>query len=135
MKIIIQKTENNNFTTLDTEAYEKLPSPFLVDVELDKRTNEENARLHIWLRQCAKALNEQNKFYRYIHPITGLEVEKDWDERIFKEIVYRPTMNNMCGTHTTTKMKKFEPAEIAECIGRAFSMKNVAILPMWPTLL
>jgi hypothetical protein len=67
------------------------------------RTSKQNAALHLWFDQLAKALNDDGFDMRAV-------ISKDimWTPYNVKEYLWRPTQKALFGTKSTTRLNKTE---------------------------
>lgn len=134
MELILQKTGAQTLMCLDVQALESLPSPFTVTVKEKTMTDKQRGALHVWCEKVAICLNDNDLNYKYLHVITGVEIEKEWNKMLVKEYLYKPTLANLIGKGSTEKQNTVEPSVIAEAIARAFSIHKNITLPNWPSM-
>lgn len=134
MELVLQKTGAQTLMCFDAQSLESLPSPFTVIVKEKTMTDKQRSSLHVWCEKVAICLNYNNLHYKYLHVITGVEIEKEWDKMLVKEYLYKPTLANLIGKGSTEKQNTVEPNVIAEAIIRAFAIHKGITLPSWPSM-
>ena len=134
VELVLQKTGAQTLICLDEQALESLPSPFTVTVKEKTMTDKQRSALHVWCDKVAICLNDNNLHYKYLHVITGVVMEKEWDKMLVKEHLYKSTLANLIGKGSTEKQNTVEPSVIAEAIGRAFAIHKGIALPSWPSM-
>lgn len=89
--------------------------------------------LHVWIRHCVKYLNGM-KLYRCA-AVTGRRVP--WDERSFKDDVYKVVLKALSEKASTKDQNTTEPNDIRLAIsGHMASWYGVdVVLPEWPSLM
>ena len=104
MELVLQKMGAQSLICLDTQALEGLPSPFTVTVKEKTMTDKQRSALHVWCEKVAICLNDNDLSYKYLHVITGVEIEKEWNKMLVKEYLYKPTLANLIGKDSTEKV-------------------------------
>lgn len=132
-ELVLQKQSDNILLCLDTETLRALPTPLVVTVKEKTLTHAQRGALHVWCDQVATVLNDNNLFYTWIYPITGVEIEVEWDKMKVKEHLYKPTQANLLGKLSTEDQSTVEPSVIVNAIHRAFAMHKGIYLPDWPS--
>lgn len=93
-----------------------------------RRTTKQNASLHKYLRELAKALNDagwdQRKTLRE-------EVEIPWTEESAKDSLWRPIQKAMYGVESTTEPEPGQYQEIYKVLDRHLASKT-GVSVAWP---
>jgi len=86
-----------------------------------KRTNEQNAAMHLYFRWLAEALREKDYDFR------ELKVEIPATEELVKELIWKHVQEAMYGKKSTTELDKHEVAAIYDVLNRAFIEKDINV--------
>lgn len=80
------------------------------------RTDRQNRSLHLYLNLLATALNAAGlPLQKVLKPTVGV----DWNERLTKELLWRPIQRAVTGKESTTKLRKAdEVALVYETLNR-----------------
>lgn len=81
-----------------------------------KRTPEQNRALHLYFRQLADALNDAGFDLQKSMELKTVSVP--WNERMVKEILWRPLQEVITGKGSTTELTSGEPNRIYEVLDR-----------------
>ena len=68
-----------------------------------KRTETQNAALHLFFNHLAKELNDAG--YN-VQVVLSKKMECDWNERLVKELLWRPAQRVLLGKDSTTELGK-----------------------------
>ncbi len=100
----------------------------------DKRTDTQNASLHLWLRQTAKALNDAGLDQRaVIEALQTRGLDLPWTEVSFKENVWRPIAKAMTHKESTTEANRIDYNAEYTALCKWFGQEFGVTLPPWPT--
>ena len=93
------------------------------------RTPTQNNALHLWLRQLADCLNENNLDMR---AVIREDVDIPWTDYTVKEHLWKPLEAAMYGHESTTQASKTEYGDIYDVLVRHLGQKFGITLPPWP---
>ena len=93
-----------------------------------KRTNKQNASLHVFCRHLAEALNDAGlDMKKTLKP----EIDIPWTEENVKNHLWRPIQEAMEGKESTTELSTVEISEVYLVLNRHLSEK-FGITVAWP---
>ena len=93
-----------------------------------KRTDKQNAALHLWLRRVAEYLCDQGIDMR-----TFVRVPVRPNERLVKELIWRPTQQAIFGDEKTSHLSTGQVDIVYEALYRALTDKFDTVPPTWPS--
>ncbi len=97
---------------------------------MERRTDTQNASLHLWLRQVAEALNDAGFS---VMEVMRHDAEIPWTEHSAKELLWRPVQKVMVGEESTAECNKLDYAAIEQVVSRHISQSTGVTLPPWPS--
>lgn len=96
----------------------------------ERRTEQQNAALHLWFRQIAEQLNDSGYS---VMQVMRHDAEIPWTEASVKELLWRPVQRVMLDKESTADCSKLDYPAIAEVITRHLGQSLGVTLPDWPT--
>ena len=94
--------------------------------ENNTRTTLQNSALHLWFKQVADILNE-NGYDMRIFIREGIDVP--WNERSFKDYIWRPAQKAVMGERSTTRLKTKDIDRIYDIINKAIGERSGLHIP------
>lgn len=95
-----------------------------------KRTEAQNAALHLWLRRVADCLNDAGFS---VMTVMRHDADIPWTEHLAKELLWRQVQEAMTGHASTTDCEKLDYPAIEEVIARHIAQSIGVTLPPWPS--
>lgn len=97
--------------------------------ERKQRTGQQNRALHKYCSMLSDALNDAGYDVR---TTLKQDFEIPWNQRLIKELIWRPVQEAIAGVESTTELNTVDPSEIYEVINRHMAEKfGVSI--SWPS--
>jgi len=95
-----------------------------------KRTESQNASLHLYLRRVAETLNDAGFS---VLQVMRHDAEIPWTEELVKELLWRTIQQAMTGHESSTDCRKTDYAAIEEVLARHIAQSLGVVLPPWPS--
>ena len=97
----------------------------------EQRTLQQNAALHLYLRQVAQALNDAGLTIQEV--LKNFKMEIEWTEESCKEILWRTAQKRMYNKHSTTRLNKHQEINMIHDVMNRFLSENFHLeyIP-WP---
>ena len=91
-----------------------------MDKKYPQRTSQQNRALHLYFRQLADELNDRGLS---VQETLKPDVSIDWNERLVKELLFRPVQQALLGKKSTTELTTKEIDEVFDIINRHLGEK------------
>jgi hypothetical protein len=90
------------------------------------RSGQQNKSIHLFCQWMQQALNDAglNVMATLKH-----DAEIPWNERLVKELIWRPVQEAMFDKHSTTELNKMEVGDVYEVINRHIAEKHGLHIP------
>jgi len=98
-------------------------------INLNNYTDQQRKALHVWCRQCEKALNDA-KLFR--HGVLNYKKVYRWGEGDFKHYIYKPFLKTYTGKGSTEDQTSIDPSDIYLALSSHFIQEHNVNLPEWP---
>ncbi len=100
---------------------------YQVDIKnLDKRSVKQNQAIHLWCKQIAETLNQENFYIQDV-----IKINTEWDMIKVKEMLFKPVVMSLYTKDSTTKLNKSEFELIIDTLCLIMAQKGVQ-LPEFP---
>ena len=132
MKIVLKKDMGTliPYSQEDKERLDKLSDGiYQIDIKnMDMRTIKQNSALHLWAKQIADILNNNNL---YMTGIFGNEIM--WSMESVKINIIKSLIKKLFDIDSTTKLKRKEFDELIDTITIIFGEKKGIKIPLFPS--
>jgi hypothetical protein len=81
--------------------------------------------MHVFFRLIAEQLNESGLYMNSKFLREGFDLE--WNERMVKELIWRPVQKALFGHETTKKLTTVQVGKIADLIEKNLAIKGVDV--------
>lgn len=99
-----------------------------------QRTSQQNKSLHLYYKLVSDALNERGWSVQKLLQVKS-KVDIDWNDKNFKEIVWREIQKAVLGKDSTTELKKQEDIDkVYDHINRFLSEEPICVHVPFPSV-
>lgn len=100
-----------------------------------KRTNKQNAALHLYFKYISDALTELGQEFTY-EGVKGMDISMPYNPEIVKEFFWRPIQRTLFDKESTTELNTKEIDKIIDIVNKFFAEKGIDIVfPSYESLL
>lgn len=92
------------------EKYDKKDVILEIELEKEKRTLKQNDSLHLYYTHLAQELNNAGYTVKKVMEIKKVDI--DWNEKLIKELLWRPIQEAITGKKSTTDLNKISEIDI-----------------------
>lgn len=101
--VFSNKLELSKFLIADQEKGYKGSYVVTVEKEKRKRSPEQNSALHVFYKLLADSFNEAGLT---VKKVLEQKIDLDWNEKLVKELLWRPAQEAITGKNSTTELDK-----------------------------